>query len=136
MLTPLSWLIYLAGVVNSFMWIFGLATVGLVIAIFISVIGILNSRHISDNEDAFIVVAWKKMKWFFFGAIGMGLIASAIPGQKTVMYIAASEYGQILLQNPKVQDISNDAMNLLQTWIQEQTKELKGEKKPETKDKK
>ncbi len=66
----------------------------------------------------------RHLKWTIPLALVSLFFNIIIPSKQTIMYIAASEYGQEVMKNPKVEEITNDSLNLLHTWIKSQTKEL------------
>lgn len=128
-MTTLSWLIYFAGVVsslNAFLNLLSFFTFAAGLAwIFFGFIG-------KADRDAKINAIFAKsgrngITLIILGVF-CGTFSAILPDRKTVMYIAAAEYGQAILANPKVQEVTNDSFELLQTWIKTQTEELKKQK--------
>jgi len=88
---------------------------------FLTCFSVFNSPNEFGEGVYDIIVKYRKL---MFVGIAFFLIAIIIPSKQTIMYIAASEYGQEVMKNPKVGEIANDSFNLLHTWIKSQTKEL------------
>mgnify|MGYP006292534469 CR=1 FL=1 len=119
-MNSLSWLIYLASLVDSLNSFF----------VMIAVFGIM----MGGAACFFYVVVqegFPPRKLLTVPMIGFlfAFIACFIPNEKTIMYIAASEYGETIMKSKEVQDLKNPAMELLQTWIKTETARLKTEAK-------
>ena len=119
----LSWMLYLASVAGS---VAGFLTFLAVISGFGTLISMVGSWVAKENnrED----VADGMRKWFrrlLPSWLAISLLATIAPGRETMMLIAASEMGQRLVQSQLVQGIADPSLELLRTWIQRTTDDLK-----------
>lgn len=122
-MNDLSWMLYLASVAGS---VAGFLTFLAVISGFGTLISMVGSWVAKENnrED----VADGMRKWFrrlLPSWLAISLLATIAPGRETMMLIAASEMGQRLVQSQLVQGIADPSLELLRTWIQRTTDDLK-----------
>lgn len=141
-MNTLSWLIYLAGVagsLNAFVVFLTVIFGGLAAA---SLIGFI---IFSDNTDQYnrplpaaeLTVrveqrrkSWWRM-WLFLMLMTMGgVTASAIPERQTVLLIAASQMGEQVLNHPRINQVVDPGIELLTTWMQKETADLRRASEP------
>jgi hypothetical protein len=131
MMNSLSWLIYAAGVVQSADFI-----IGSLVILIIPALTLLKMGGAFQNTD------WKFVKgeltkvdlgedklpfsvrqliaaWFVLAFIGI-----VTPSRSTVILIASSEYGEKILNNPKINQIVDPSIDLLKTWIEKEKEKL------------
>lgn len=65
------------------------------------------------------------LSWILAGSLH--LFSSVLPDRKTVTLIAASEIGEKFIKNEKVQSVFDPSLDLLRTWMEKQTLDLKQE---------
>ena len=135
----LSWLIYAASVTQSIGSFFGFLAVMCGIATVISIIVTIvlldetSSSGYSLPEDAVLQrrnIRGKSMQIAWKCGIGLflfGVISAASPDRKTVLLIAASEIGERVVTNEKVQGVIDPSVELLKTWIAQQTQAIQQE---------
>ena len=119
-MNTLSWLIYLASLVDSLNSFF------VMIAVFAIMFGAAACFFYAMMQEKI-----PPRNLLSIPAIGLlcAFIACFVPGKETIMYIAASEYGEQVMKSKTVQDLKDPAMELLQSWIKTQTERLKTEAK-------
>lgn len=130
-MNSLSWLIYAAGVVQSANFVIG----GLVILI-IPVLTLFKMGGAFENtEYKYVKGEYTKVEmgedklpfsvrqliaaWFVLAFIGI-----VTPSRSTVILIASSEYGEKILNNPKINQIVDPSIDLLKTWIEKEKEKL------------
>ena len=59
--------------------------------------------------------------------IFFGFFGAVIPSQRTMILIAASEFGEKIASTKAVSDMVDPSVNLLKTWMEKQTLDLKDE---------
>ncbi len=134
-MNSLSWLIYAAGVVQSADFV-----IGSLVILIIPALTLLKMGGAFQNTD------WKFVKgeltkvdlgedklpfsvkqliaaWFVLAFIGI-----VTPSRSTVILIASSEYGEKILNNPKINQIVDPSIDLLKIWIEKEKKDLLEEK--------
>ena len=121
----LSWLIYLAEVVDTFGKMLGTA-------LFISIFALMAASAavvIGHVEEESVVGAFgKKLAKWTIGALFVGSIFFVItPSRQTVLLIAASEIGERVMTSDRVQGVIDPSVELLQTWIRQQTQSIQRE---------
>lgn len=114
-MNTLSWLLYLAGVAGN---IAGFLAI-IVLALAILQLGIVIAYAIEKEM-------LPPRRLWISGAVAviLGIIASIIPNKETIMYIAASEYGEKVVNSKEVRDLANPATELLKTWMKKETERL------------
>lgn len=116
----ISWLLYIIDVLG------GVKVLALFVAGTFSVILVGGIITIPASEGE----TWEWFSRNFRWLIGAPIIAWAIfigvPRQSTLYAIAASEVGERIIKNDKVQDLASDATKALHQWIKNQI-----ESKPE-----
>jgi hypothetical protein len=139
-MNSLSWLIYLAGVAE------GLSTVATVIALLSGIASIAAwiaffasfdetdsvGRRYSDEmiEQARKVVRPTIRRVAFtllFTSIFASVTNVAMPSRQTILLVAASEMGERALMSRPVQEVIDPSVELLQTWIRQQTAAIREE---------
>jgi hypothetical protein len=140
-MNSLSWLIYAANVAESLSgflvfitFLFGVAAFGA---------GIVGLVHMDEQPDFRPLsepsltlrrkrkVAAFKLSCALFAAMAIaGITTSLIPNRQTVLLIAASEIGERVMTHQRVQDVVDPSINLLQTWIQQQTQQIQQQMQP------
>jgi hypothetical protein len=114
-MNSLSWLIYLSEVTGSISGVFaGLSAFGFVVVIFGFIL------HMVIKEQI-----WPDGKYWVLIPIAAMFISAVIPSKKTVMMIAASEYGEKIIKSKAVEELADPAMDLLKTWIASENARLK-----------
>lgn len=106
-MNSLSWLIYFSefvGNLNSFLNGIGIA--GMVIVLVTYLVILINNNQI-----------WQNGKYWVLIPLGALFIGSFIPSKQTVMMIAASQYGEKILESKAVKELADPAMDLLKNWI-------------------
>lgn len=115
-MNSLSWLLYFADVVDSFSKVF---------AVF-GVIGVLGFGILCIARAAeFGLPPLKSFYALFAGGFLFILISVFTPSRNTIMYIAASEYGEKIIMSKEVQDLKNPAFELVREWMKKETDRLK-----------
>ena len=127
----LSWLIYLAGasatLANFFYFITGVFGVLAVLA------GIVGVVHMDETRDYRRLGSAFKAAMALFVCMAMaGIVASLMPNRQTVLLIAASEIGERVVTSERVQGVIDPSIELLQTWIQQQTQFIRREMQQST----
>ena len=144
-MNSLSWLIYLANVTGSLSGFFTFITVvcgvgGLLFAV-IAIINLLDttdsySRPLDSQQLEQRVTrgkGCKKAAYFFaVGLVISGMLSALSPDRKTVLLIAASEIGEKVITNQKVQGVIDPSVELLKTWIEQQTQSIRKEMEQQT----
>jgi hypothetical protein len=116
-------MLYLASVAGS---VAGFLTFLAIISGIGTAISMIGSWIAKENERD--ELATEMHKWFrrlLPSWLVISLLASIAPGRETMMLIAASEMGQRLVQSQQVQGIADPSLELLRTWIQRTTDDLK-----------
>jgi The Golgi pH Regulator (GPHR) Family N-terminal len=139
-MNSLSWLIYLAGVAE------GLSTIVTVIAVLSGIAAIAawiaffaafdetdsSGRPYSDEqiEQTRKVVRPTIRRVAFtllFTSIFASVINVGLPSRQTILLVAASEMGERALMSRPVQEVIDPSVELLQTWIRQQTAAIREE---------
>lgn len=128
-MNSLSWLIYLADIVNAVdnFFVFSIVpcTIGAIISIGIYVDLKIDDVHDSKKErhaeatKSALTATWIFLAAFFF--FGISLIVT--PDKKTIMLIAASEFGEDIAQSDKAKNVGNKAYRALDKMLSEYLKE-------------
>lgn len=126
-MNSLSWFIYAIGVLDTMR---GAASLVLLLAIFLGIAGIVFAPFIAD------AVADPQWGPFFKGKINLlviviccaGLVNVFAPSRQTMLLIAGSEIGQRVVESKSVTEIVDPSVDLLKSWIREETKKLNKEK--------
>lgn len=124
-MNSLSWLLYFAGVSGSISTFFGFvaAISGLlgVIMLFVSWADKTGGySEISESASTFSRKYWLR---FLITCMFFGTMCNLLPSKETVYAIAASEMGERVLTDPRVQQTTNKAFQALDRWLDEQIKE-------------
>lgn len=144
-MNSLSWLIYFIGMVdgiNQFaLWLAIPGTIGLAIVIVIWIIIHCVEVDTVAGRNGETATAIKELeniwKWWRVGKnlaltcwlIGWVMIIT-IPSRQTLLLIAGSQITETVLKSEAVQSVVNPGVDLLKTWIGEETAKLKP--KPKT----
>ena len=70
-------------------------------------------------------VIWKNGKYWILIPIASLFIGSFIPSKQTVMMIAASQYGEKILESRAVKELTDPALDLLKNWITSENEKMK-----------
>ena len=135
----LSWLIYLANITGNLsgfaIFITVVLGLGCAAAIVVALIHLqtTDSRGYELSKEtiaASTVVAKtsRRYAWmFFFGMTFAGTFAAIMPSRQTVLLIAASQIGEQVVNHQRVQTVLDPSIELLQTWIAQQTASIRRE---------
>ncbi len=131
----LSLLIYLAGVTGSLGGFLTFVTVVFAILAVVSVIVwlvSLSDSNFSSTEQAERV---KKHSWrwgwaFLALMIFTGSVSALVPSRQTVLLIAGSEMGERVLNHPKFNQVMDPGLELVTTWMQKETAEIRRSMEP------
>lgn len=127
----LSWLLYFADIsealrlFSTFSWIISALVVVSVTVVWMTVV---DDKSTTDKDKQEMMRIHGRIWWFFFPIfIIFMLFFIVIPQRQTFMLIAASEFGEEVLNNADVQsiggeagDLAVDSMSLLRKYINEQ----------------
>ena len=112
----LSWLIYLAGVVNSvgiLAFIVGCGACGA----FFAGLGVSTGEYYDDDEGARKRrFGYKMVKYSVAAFLACSLLLIVLPGRETIYAIAASEMGEELLNS----ETGSKAVKALDAWLDRQ----------------
>jgi hypothetical protein len=100
----LSWLIYLSSLCGSLSGLLlaaSIAAVALTIFCFLA----YSISEFGDEYEEFIPFWKQRVKIFFIISLIVVPPAILIPGQDTVMMIAASQFGEQVINNPESKDV-------------------------------
>jgi len=77
----------------------------------------------SDNTKAgkTLLDLSKKLFAAFLILVTINII---IPSRRTIILIASSQYGEMVLNNPKINEIVDPSIDLLKTWIEKEKHNL------------
>lgn len=124
----LSWVIYLIGVADSARS----AAIGiLVICGMVTALGTILGPLILTylNWDIDPKSLFKSARnWLGSIAVVCLIIVIIAPSRQTLLLVAGSEMGQCVAASEAVQSIVDPGVELLRTWIAEETRRLKGKK--------
>lgn len=112
-MNSLSWLIYLADIIGNFrviLFVSGLFGVS-VLLVWMAGVAI---------EDA----TPPKIKYFSW-VLPCFIIASLIPSESTMKLIAASEFGERIVNSERVQGIVDPGLKYVEQWLKDQLKKEK-----------
>jgi len=125
----LSYLIYLAGVINNIgNTVGGISTIATLAAIVSSIAYVLSVIFAGDRTaDVATPLAAKTMKISIPLAVVVSFLFAIIPNRQTVMLIATSEVGDQLIANEKVNGVIDPSIELLKAWIAKTTQDFKQE---------
>lgn len=116
-MNSISWFLYIADVVGNLRGLL----VGVAIACIAFCVLCLIGQGIAEGElSENCPNMWKRWWQCAPTAVIFLLIAIFIPSQNTLYAIAASEVGERVVKNEKVQDIASDATKALHQWIKRQ----------------
>lgn len=129
-MNSLSWLIYLAEVVDTFGKMLDvvliIAVAALLAASIATVIGHL------DEEPIITSFGKKLAKATLVTASICSIFFVITPSRQTVLLIAASEIGERVVTSDRVQGVIDPSIELLQTWIRQQTQSIQREMQQST----
>lgn len=136
-MNSLSWVIYAVDVVASAnIIIAGLVVFVIPGLIFCKMIGLFENsvRKYIDGEFRSVQLGPDRMpfsiKQMAAAWCVLAFVSVIVPGKQTMILIASSEYGEKILNNPKIGEIVDPSIDLLKTWIEKEKKEIeKGDKK-------
>ncbi len=118
-MNSLSWLIYLADVVGNLRAILSAST-------FILVIGIAGSgiaRFIfwveAGDDQTLQISIQRTLKICVVALLFVAVISIAVPQRSTIMFIAASEFGEEIAQSDKAKNVGNKAYQALDKMLSE-----------------
>jgi hypothetical protein len=141
----LSWLIFASNITENLSGFFQFVMVmSCIITFILLIINIVifcaveneNSKPYQDEEYKKTYTEWgnnsrKGIKRCFQYSLAMfflsGIIWGFTPNRQTVLLIAASEIGERIANNEKVQSVIDPSVELLKTWMTKETANLKSE---------
>jgi hypothetical protein len=126
----LSLLIYLAGVTGNLSNFLTFVTVVFGILGVICVIVWLVSLDTSNFSSSSYAEHVKKHSWrwswaFLSLMIFTGSVSALTPTRQTVLLIAGSEMGERVLNHPKFNQVVDPGLELVTTWMQKETAEIR-----------
>ena len=135
-MNSLSWLIYLAGAVGNFGilfgWIIALSAIATIVLTIAKLVMEFDSDIRSQPETRASFRRWAIFAGIVF--LFSGIIECVIPDRKTVLLIAASEIGERVLNSDRMAQVENrvagivdPSLDLLNTWIAQQTQSIRRE---------
>lgn len=140
----LSWLIYLAGVTGSLgnflvfvAVVFGILA-GVTVVVWLWSLDESDSRyctlsaHDLESKRKVRPSAWRWSWGFLILMIMFGSTSALMPSRQTVLLIAASQMGEQVLNHPRVNEVVNPGIELLTTWMQKETADLRRAQEPST----
>ena len=118
-MNSLSWLIYLSQMVEN------LGVLAVLAALFGGAGTIIVMGFTALEFGAMSRTAFKTFCWIMGISIPVIIF---VPSQKTLMLIAASQYGEMVAKSPQVAQIVDPSFEFLKTFIEKETKKLKESK--------
>jgi hypothetical protein len=143
-MNSLSWLIYIANVSVSLGGFFtflavvcGFAAVVVIIIITVCVLDTdYYGRSLPNDQLAKRDIIHKGLKkTAIITATGMflfGTFSTLMPDRETILLIAASEIGEKVVQTEQVKGVFDPSVELLKTWISQQTQSIKSQMSQQT----
>lgn len=134
----LSWFIYLSNIVNTISsWASVLSVfIGIIYFIFMVVMSCLlieptARRNDKDLKDIIEIKTFRSsISWLVMPILVVCIpLALLVPDRQTMLLIAGSEMGQRVVQSEQVKGIVDPGLDLVKSWIAEETAKLKGKKK-------
>ncbi len=124
----LSWFIYLTQATDSIrdgiimLW-------WMTVVVFIAW-AIAGSFSAIEDDEKTMLTAWRAaFKQAILPMAVAVFVVAVIPSRQTMLLIAGSEMGERAINSSAVQDVVNPGVDLLKTWIKEETDKLKSAKK-------
>lgn len=141
-MNSLSWLIYLAGVTGTlgnflvFITVIFGCLAGISIVVWLWSLDETNARF--DPLPARDIESKRQIRkstwrWFWgFTAlmISFGSTSALMPSRQTVLLIAASQMGEQVLNHPRINQVVDPGIELLTTWMQKETADLRRASEP------
>lgn len=136
-MNTLSLLIYFAGVVGNIVSLFTVALFLLILATIGSIAFWVVYHDETDSSyrrytgDALEECRKTRELWrkrtlkFATAAFVIGAVNSFIPSRSTILLIASSEMGEKVLNHPKVEQVVDPSIDLITTWMKNETAEIK-----------
>ena len=133
----LSLLIYFAGTVGNIVTLLSVVTFLLILVTIGSITFWLLYHDETDSNfrryqgDDLVECRKTRELWrkralkFAVLAFSIGIINGFIPNRSTVLLIAASEMGEKVLNHPKVEQVIDPSIDLITTWMKNETAEIK-----------
>lgn len=133
----LSWLIYLANITGNLSGFAIFITVIFGVACAIAILTALIHLQSTDSRgyeytpktleaNAVVAKTARRYAWMFFcGMTLAGTFAAIMPSRQTVLLIAASQIGEQVVNHQRVQTVIDPSIELLQTWIAQQTASIR-----------
>jgi hypothetical protein len=128
-MNSLSWLIYWAGAVDTFNG-FGafftfIGCVGLIAWLITNIIfAFVQNGLVDDDPKGYKlfrnIIAKSTFPFLIIGA----LIVTFVPSRQTIILIAASQVGEQIVNNPKVQGVIDPSVELLKSYMQKETEKI------------
>ena len=125
MMSNLSWFIYLMGVFEN-------TQIALItMLVFGSIVGFILFLYFLMSIDIDIGIEIKTISKYFklikkliFIYIPLLLFTMLIPSKQTMVLIASNEYATIIMNSPKIKDIVDPSLELLNKYIKNELKKL------------
>lgn len=130
-MNTLSVLIYFAGV-SEYIRDFSNTLLG-VLAVSLIPVMLFVCVTVTTDDDENFKAYWSfiksKIKYYVMLFVFAVFISIFVPTKNTIMLIAASEFGEIAMRSEQMTSIVNPSFELLKTWIDATTQELKDKSK-------
>ncbi len=128
-MNTLSWLILLAGVTGSVKTFIVMVTILFALMALISVFVFFTMIE-SNAEGDDLKKCGRYFTLFLTLMIFTGSLAALTPSRQTVLLIAASQMGEQVLNHPRVNQVMDPGIELLTTWMQKETADLRNQMQP------
>jgi hypothetical protein len=119
-MNTLSWFVYLMDVISNvgvfFAIVAGVFGIPVIVGAFLFVV---SAGEITDDVPKF----WRLMRLGIVSSLVAILISCAIPEKKTMYAIAASEFGERVVNSERVQGIVDPGLKFVETWLKDQLKD-------------
>ena len=131
----LSLLIYLAGVTGSIgsflvfvavLFGFGIAVCGVVWVVSLDATNFRTVEYANHVKTH----SWRWLWAFLALMIFTGSASALVPSRQTVLLIAGSEMGERVLNHPKFNQVVDPGLELVTTWMQKETAEIRKSMEP------
>lgn len=135
-MNSLSLLLYFAGFSSNLGSLFGFVAFAVLVVFVVKfTLGFyhVNRSRVSDNNPVKSAESQKGLVWIAILAFIMALAGLAMPSSETVLMIAASEFTQEVLINPKTQDMLGESGTLISNSLKLLNQQLEEQLAPPTK---
>jgi hypothetical protein len=101
-----SWLLYFADVVGNLKVVFGLSMVAMIVSSVVLFVTGQAEKDFSNDVEA-RDSRWKSGRKTALIAFGLALLLAVMPSRLTIYGIAASEYGELVLNTPEARKLGD-----------------------------